>query len=143
MFALGLKVGPRHDDIHAMRRLLALSLIALVIPALALAAPEGKYSGKIKGDSTPNNVTFKVVGSKVKKFEVKSVTATCYPLTAVTVYVPEAKIKNNRFSRNYKPLPDDEHVVKLRGQFNGSTASGTIEGGPNCVYKAKWTAKRR
>ena len=125
-----------------MRRYISLSLIALAIPALALAAPAGKYSGKIKGDSTPKNVTFKVVGNKVKKFEVKSVTATCYPLTAVTVYVPEAKIRNNRFSRNYKPLPDDDHVVKLRGQFNGSKASGTVEGGPNCVYKAKWSASR-
>lgn len=126
-----------------MRRLTALSAIALVVPALALAAPEGKYSGKIKGDSTKDNVTFKVVGNKVKKFEVKSVTATCYPLTAVTVFVPEAKIrKDGSFSKNYKPLPDDDHVVKLRGKFTGGKASGTIKGGPNCVYDAKWSARK-
>lgn len=126
-----------------MRRLsLTFALTAAFLPALALAAPEGKYSGKVKGDSTPKNVTFKVVGNKVKKFEIDSVTATCYPLTAVTVFVPEAKIKNNKFSRNYKPLPDDDHVVKLRGSFDGGKASGTVEGGPNCVYKAKWTARK-
>jgi len=129
--------------LETMRRLSLAVLIALLAPAaLALSAPEGRYKGKVVGDPD-GDVTFKVVGKKVKKFKIDSVTATCYPLTAVTVFVPEAKIKNNRFSRNYKPLPDDEHVVKLRGRFNGSKASGTVEGGPNCVYKEKWTAKRR
>lgn len=125
-----------------MRRLAPIALVAFAATAaLALAAPEGRYKGHVVGDKS-GDVTFKVVGNKVKKFKIDSVTATCYPLTAVTVYVPEAKIKGNKFSRNYKPLADSEHVIKLRGKFDGSKASGTVEGGPNCVYKEKWTAKK-
>ena len=125
-----------------MRRLILIALVALAVPALALAAKEGKYKGKVVGDPS-GDVTFKVVGNKVKKFKIDSVTATCYPLTAVTVYVPSAKIKDNKFSRNYKPLPDDDHVIKLRGKFDGQKATGTVKGGPNCVYEEKWKASRR
>ena len=125
-----------------MRRLILISLIALTIPALALAAQEGKYEGHVVGDKD-GDVTFKVVGNKVKKFKIDSVTATCYPLTAVTVFVPSAKIRDNKFRRNYKPLPDDEHVIKLRGKFDGKKATGTVKGGPNCVYEEEWKATLR
>jgi len=125
-----------------MRRFILISLIALAIPALALAAQEGKYKGKVVGDPE-GDVTFKVVGKKVKKFKIDSVTATCYPLTAVTVFVPSAKIKDNKFRRNYRPDPDGEHVIKLRGKFDGQKANGTVKGGPNCVYQEEWRAKRQ
>ena len=125
-----------------MRRLILISLIALAIPALALAAQEGKYKGHVVGDKE-GDVTFKVEGKYVKKFKIDSVTATCYPLTAVTVFVPKARIKDNKFSRNYKPLPDDEHVIKLRGKFDGKKATGTVKGGPNCVYQEEWKATLR
>jgi hypothetical protein len=123
-----------------MRRLTLISLIALAVPALALAAQEGKYRGHVVGDPD-GDVTFKVVGRKVKNFKIDSVTATCYPLTAVTVFVPKARIRDNKFRRNYKPLEDDEHVIKLRGKFDGKKASGTVKGGPNCVYQEEWKAK--
>jgi hypothetical protein len=125
-----------------MRRLIVISLIALAIPALALAAKEGKYKGHVVGDKD-GDVTFKVEGKYVKKFKIDSVTATCYPLTAVTVFVPKARIRDNKFSRNYKPLADDEHVIKLRGKFDGKKASGTVKGGPNCVYQEEWKATLR
>jgi hypothetical protein len=125
-----------------MHRLAPIALIALVIPAIALAAPEGRYKGKVVGDRD-GDVTFKVVGNKVKKFKIDSVTATCYPLTAVTVYVPEARIRGNKFSRTYKPLADSEHRIKLKGSFDGAKARGTVEGGPNCVYRERWTARKR
>lgn len=125
-----------------MRRFTPIAVIALAVPAIALAAPAGKYKGKVVGDPS-GDVTFKVVGSYLKKFKIDSVTATCYPLTAVTVYVPSAKIKGNSFSRNYKPVADSEQRIKLKGRFNGSKASGTVEGGPNCQYKEKWTARKR
>ncbi len=38
---------------------------------------------------------------------------------------------------------DSEHRIKLRGSFDGSKARGIVEGGPNCVYKEKWTARKR
>jgi hypothetical protein len=123
-----------------MRRLILISLIALAIPALAFAAQEGKYKGKVVGDPE-GDVTFKVEGNKVKRFKIDSVTATCYPLTAVTVFVPKARIRDNKFRRNYRPDPDGEHVIKLRGKFDGQKASGTVKGGPNCVYEEEWKAK--
>ena len=125
-----------------MRRVTVIALIALVIPALALAAQEGKYKGKVVGDPD-GDVTFKVVGSKVKNFKIDSVTATCYPLTAVTVFVPSARIRDNKFSRNYRPDPDSEHVIRLRGKFEGNRATGTVKGGPSCVYQEEWRAKRQ
>jgi hypothetical protein len=125
-----------------MRRFILISLIALAVPALALAAQEGRYEGKVVGDPE-GDVTFKVEGKYVRKFKIDSVTATCYPLTAVTVFVPRARIRDNKFRRNYKPVPDDDHVIKLRGRFDGQKASGTVEGGPNCVYQEEWRAKRQ
>ena len=125
-----------------MRRVILISLIALAIPALALAAQEGKYKGKVVGDPE-GDVTFKVEGKYVRKFKIDSVTATCYPLTAVTVFVPKARIRDNAFRRNYRPDPDGEHVIKLRGRFDGQKASGTVKGGPNCVYEEEWRAKRQ
>ena len=126
-----------------MRRLALLVLLStLAAASLALAAPAGPYKGKVVGDDS-GDVTFKVVGNKVKKFKIDSVTATCYPLTAVTVYVPEAKIRNGAFSRTYRPEPTNEHRIKLKGRFDGAKARGSVEGGPNCVYKAKWTARMR
>jgi hypothetical protein len=120
----------------------ALIAVALAVPAVALAAPQGRYKGKVVGDSS-GDVTFKVVGNKVKNFKIDSVTATCYPLTAVTVFVPQARIKGSTFSRTYRPEPSSEHRIKLRGSFDGARARGIVEGGPNCVYKEKWTARKR
>jgi hypothetical protein len=125
-----------------MRRLTLAAAVALFVPALALAAPEGRYKGKVVGDSS-GDVTFKVVGNKLKNFKIDSVTATCYPLTAVTVFVPSVRIRGNSFSTTYRPEPSSEHRIKLRGSFDGAKARGTVEGGPNCVYKEKWTARKR
>ena len=72
-----------------MRRSTLVAVVALAIPALALAASEGRSKGKVVGDSD-GDVTFKVVGNKLKNFKIDSVTATCYPLTAFTVFVPSA-----------------------------------------------------
>lgn len=125
-----------------MRRTAIVAAAALAVPAIALAAPEGRYKGKVVGDSD-GDVTFRVVGNRVKNFKIDSVTATCYPLTAVTVFVPSARIRDNRFSRTYRPDPDSEHTIRLRGRFEGGRAAGTVKGGPNCVYEEKWRARKR
>ena len=125
-----------------MRRFALLVLIVLAVPAVALAVPQGRYKGKVVGDPS-GDVTFKVVGSKLKNFKIDSVTATCYPLTAVTVFVPSVRIKGNSFATTYRPEPSSEHRIKLRGRFDGSRVRGTVEGGPNCVYREKWTARKR
>ena len=124
-----------------MRRATVIVLIALALPALAFAAPAGKYRGKVVGDS--GKVTFRVVGNKLKKFTIDGVGATCPGgFTLVTVYVPEAKIKaDGTFYRRYKPVADADQKITLKGRFNGSRAKGTVKGGPLCVYKESWTAK--
>ena len=124
-----------------MRRAAAVATIAAVIPAIAFAAPAGKYKGKVVGDS--GKVTFRVVGNKVKKFTIDGVGATCpNGFTLVTVYVPEAKIRRDgSFYKRYQPVEDVDQKITLKGQFHGSKASGTVKAGPLCVYKEKWTAK--
>jgi hypothetical protein len=126
-----------------MRRLAALVLIAVSVPAaLALAAPEGKYSGKVKDDG--GKVKFKVDGNKVKKFEIDGVYANCYGGgMLISVHVPSAKIKDNKFRKRYVPDPEVEFHVILKGSFNGSKASGSVKGEGVCGYEEKWSAKKK
>lgn len=122
-------------------RLVALAVVAMLFPALAIAAPEGKYKGGVVGDS--GKVSFKVEGSKVKRFEIDGVYADCYGGgQLVTVFVPSAKIKNNSFRTTYIPDEESDFMVTLEGRFNGSKASGTVLGEGVCGYEEKWTAKK-
>ena len=130
---------------HLMRprRIVAAAVLAalLLAPAFATGAKEGKYKGKVVGDS--GKVSFKVDGSKVKKFEIDGVYADCYGGgQLVTVFVPKAKIKNNRFEKRYVPDPSSDFHVILKGKFNGSQASGTVKGEGVCGYEEEWTAKK-
>jgi hypothetical protein len=125
-----------------MRRLAATALVALAIPAMALAAQEGRYKGKVVGDS--GKVSFKVAGNKVKNFKIDGVYANCYGGgMLMSVYVPSARIRNNRFKRTYQPDPDSEFHVILRGRFSGGRATGTVKGEGLCGYEEKWTARKR
>ena len=125
-----------------MRRLALGALVVLVLPALALAAPEGKYRGKVTDDS--GKVSFRVDGNKVKKFTIDGVYANCYGGgMLMSVYVPAAKIRGNRFSKTYRPEPDSEFHVILKGRFDGGKASGTVKGEGLCGYEEKWTARKR
>ena len=122
-------------------RVVTLAIAALLIPAVALAAPEGNYKGTVTGDS--GKVKFKVDGSKVKKFEIDGVYADCYGGgQLITVFVPQAKIKNNSFKTTYIPDPESDFMVTLEGKFNGSKASGTVLGEGVCGYEDEWTAKK-
>ena len=122
-------------------RLAALAAVAMLLPAVALAAPEGKYRGSVVGDS--GKVSFKVDGSKVKKFEIDGVYADCYGGgQLVTVFVPSAKIKNNSFKTTYIPDDSADFQVTLEGRFNGSKANGTVLGEGVCGYEEEWTAKK-
>ena len=123
-----------------MGRLITTSLIALAIPAAALAATEGKYSGKVVDDS--GKVTFKVDGRKVKKFKIDGVYADCYGGgMLVSVFVPSAKIKDNgTFRKRYVPDPDSDFHVILKGHFDGKKASGKVTGEGVCGYEERWKA---
>ena len=122
-------------------RLGAAILAVALVPTFAFGATEGKYKGKVVGDS--GKVSFKVDGSKVKKFEIDGVYADCYGGgMLVSVYVPSAKIKGKSFSATYVPDPEVEFHVILKGTFSGSKASGTVEGEGVCGYEEEWTAKK-
>ena len=122
-------------------RMLTLAIAALLLPAVALAAPEGTYKGTVVGDS--GKVKFKVDGSKVKKFEIDGVYADCYGGgQLMTVFVPSAKIKSNSFKTTYIPDQESDFMVTLEGEFKGSKASGTVLGEGVCGYEEEWTAKK-
>ena len=126
-----------------MSRLFAVAAActALIVPAFASGADEGKYKGGVVGDS--GKVSFKVVGSKVKKFEIDGVYADCFGgQMLISVFVPTAKIKNNRFEATYVPDSTADFQVTLKGKFKGSKASGTVEGEGDCGYAEEWTAKK-
>jgi hypothetical protein len=124
-----------------MRRLAVIVAIAAVVPALALAAPAGRYAGRTEGGG---KVTFKVSGGKVRGFRVASVVAICPSgLTQIQAYVPAARIRNGRFYRRYTPIRSVDQNVTLRGRFRGGKASGTVKGGPTCVYSQSWRARKR
>ena len=127
---------------EAMRSYAALGLVLLAVPALAFAAKEGDYKGKVVGDRSAD-VTFRVKGKFVKAFAIDSVSASCGALTSVTVFVPEARIRDNNFRRRYTPVKGIDQKIRLRGSFDGKKASGTIRGGPTCVFKEEWAARRR
>ena len=124
-----------------MRTLVLTLLLALALATAAAAAPGGKYKGKVVDDS--GKVSFKVVGKKIKKFEIDGVYANCgfSGGMLMTVYVPSAKIKGNKFKARYVPDPDSDFHVILKGRFNGSKASGSVKGEGICGYEEKWTAK--
>jgi len=93
--------------------------------------------------SDTSAVSFKVDGDKVKKFAIDGVYADCYGGgMLISVYVPSAKIKNNRFSQRYVPDPDSDFHVILEGRFKGSKVSGTVVGEGVCGFEEKWTAKK-
>lgn len=126
---------------HARRGVAAAVFAALLVPAFAVGAEEGKYKGKVVDDS--GKVSFKVDGTNVKKFEIDGVYADCYGGgQLITVFVPKAKIKNNRFSKRYVPDPESDFHVILEGRFKGEKASGTVTGEGVCGYEEEWTAKR-
>ncbi len=137
----------RSDRVTKPRRVVAAAALAVfLVPALAVGAEEGKYKGKVVGDS--GKVSFSVAASKRKllKFTIDGVGATCPGgFQLVTVYVPSARITSaGRFAAKYKPVAGVDQTVKLSGRFATKTkATGTVEAGPLCVYKEKWTAVKR
>ena len=126
----------------ASRPLAAAAVSAiLILPALAAGAEEGKYKGTVVGDS--GKVSFKVDGSKVKKFKIDGVYADCYGGgQLITVFVPSAMIKCKTFETSYVPDPSADFHVILKGRFKGSKATGTVEGEGVCRYEEEWTANR-
>jgi hypothetical protein len=147
----------RHATLAALVALLALA------PAAMAAPSSGRYAGKLfsfdRSDKTPykgTKVSFKAGGGKVSKFSVSIAPVYCVDvfdftnsgIQLTTIYVPSAKIKGSRFSREYKVKDKDGSLlgtVTLKGAFRGaSRASGTIKTQySNCSGTFRWSAKRK
>ncbi len=131
------------------RKLVALlAAFVLVLPVVATAAAPsaGKYRGKVVDDS--GKVSFSVAANKRKllKFKIDGVGATCPSgFMLITVSVPSARVTAaGRFSAKYKPVANIDQTIRLAGRFVTKTrAVGTVRGGPLCVYREKWTARKR
>ena len=125
-----------------------LAASALALPAMAgAAAPSaGKYRGKVVRDSGKVSFSVSRTGRTLLKFTIDGVGATCSGgFQLVTVDVPKARITAaGRFSAKYKPVKGADQTVALSGRFATRTrATGIVKGGPLCVYREKWTARKR
>ena len=129
-----------------VRRLspLVLCLLALAVPALAMAAPAGSYKGQataMDGKFKYGKVTFKVKGSTIRDLRIEGVTTSgCGGFK--DVIVPKLTITGNRFSGTYKPVPGVDDKITVKGSFSGSRATATFKEGPTCVNRGRFTAKR-
>jgi len=128
-----------------LRLLLPVMLLAaLAVPALALAAPAGKYKGQATaqdGKFRYGKVTFTVKGSSIRNLTIRGVTTSgCGGFKDVVV--PSLKIRGSSFSGTYKPVKGVDDKITVKGSFKGSKASGTFKEGPACVNRGRFTAKR-
>ncbi len=129
-----------------IRLLLALALACLVAPALAgAAARSGAWTGQATskdGDFKYGKVTFRVRGATIRNLKIEGVTVSgCGGYK--TIFVPRATIRGTRFSAVYKPLPDVDDTIIVRGTISGTRAKGTFSEGPTCVGAGKFTARAR
>ena len=130
-----------------IRLLVALALACLVaVPAVALAAAkQGAWTGQATStdsDFKYGKVTFRVSGSTIRNLKIEGVTVSgCGGYK--TVFVPRARIRGTKFSATYKPVPDVDDTIIVRGTISGRTAKGTFSEGPACVGKGKFTARAK
>ena len=124
--------------------LVSISLGAVAVDAVA-AARAGAWRGQATskdGSFKYGKVTFRVRGSTIRDLKIESVTVSgCGGMK--TIFVPRARISGTRFSATYKPLPDVDDEIKVRGTISGRTARGTFSEGPLCGGEGKFTARAR
>jgi nitrous oxidase accessory protein NosD len=131
-------------------RLMVIAALASVAAATAAidagaAARAGKWTGQATSTDTSfkyGKVTFTVRGSTIRNLKIESVTVSgCGGMK--TIFVPRLTIKGSKFSGSYKPVPDVDDVIIVRGTISGRSAKGTFSEGPTCVGKGKFTARAR
>jgi hypothetical protein len=121
---------------------------ALSAGSASASPPNGSWKGTLDGGR--GTVEFTVSGNQVTEFVAHGKYGTLHcggnaysgPSTSsATVYVPSADISGDTFSGT--ATHDGGETDTLNGQFNGSTASGTVEQhvDPNCgTGELHWTA---
>jgi hypothetical protein len=132
------------------RLVLVLSLLGLIaLGGTAVQASAAARAGAWRGQATSKDgsfkygkVSFRVRGSTIRNLEIESVTMSgCGGMK--TIVVPRLRIRGTRFSASYKPVPDVDDTIIVRGTIKGGTARGTFSEGPLCVGEGKFTARAR
>jgi nitrous oxidase accessory protein NosD len=129
---------------------LAAALLAGGLVALSdadAAARAGRWTGQATSkdsDFKYGKVSFRVRGRTIRDLKIESVTVSgCGGLGMKTISVPRLTIKGTRFSGSYRPVPDVDDVIIVRGTISGSRARGTFSEGPLCVGEGRFTARAR
>ena len=129
-----------------------LIVVRLLLGSLATtdalaAARAGAWRGQATSKNTDfkyGKVTFRVKGSYIRDLKIESVTVSgCGGLGMKTVFVPKVRIKGTRFSASYRPVPDVDDIIIVRGTIKGRSAKGTFSEGPLCEGEGKFTARAR
>jgi|SRR3712207_5763917 len=130
------------------RRLTVIALLCLLTVAVAVAeaAPQaGAWRGQATSMDTDfkyGKVSFRVVGNTIRNLKIEGVTTTgCGGFK--DVFVPKLTIKGTKFSGSYKPVPDVDDVIIVRGTITSRSAKATFSEGPTCQNKGRFTAKPR
>jgi hypothetical protein len=127
-----------------------LSMVAVIaLGAMAVDASGKARAGSWKGQATSKDGTFKygkvsfrVRGSFIRNLEIESVTVSgCGGMKSIVV--PKLRIRGNRFSGSYEPVPGVDDIIIVRGTISGRSARGTFTEGPTCQGEGKFTARAR
>ena len=124
-------------------------LVSIASGAVAADASASARAGAWRGQATSTDtsfkygkVTFRVSGKTIRNLKIESVTVSgCGGMK--TIVVPKLTIKGTKFSGSYKPVPDVDDTIIVRGTISGTSAKGTFSEGPVCVGKGKFTARAR
>lgn len=122
-------------------------LLSIALGAVAVDAVAAARTGAWRGQATSKDssfkygkVSFRVRGAFIRDLKIESVTVSgCGGMK--TIFVPRARIRGSRFSATYKPVPDLDDTIIVRGTISGRSARGTFSEGPLCVGEGKFTAR--
>ena len=130
-----------------MKKHLILLILTFVcsITVASSAYAASKWEGtstNLKGDFRYGKVSFTLEGKTIKNFIVEGVTTSgCGNYKSVVV--PKMKVKGNKFSAYYTPIPGINDVIIVTGTIKGNSASGTFSEGPLCSNSGKFKAKKK
>jgi hypothetical protein len=83
-----------------------------------------------------------VKGSTIRNLKIEGVTVSgCGGYK--TIVVPRLRIRGTRFSGSYKPVPDVDDVIIVRGTITSRRARATFSEGPTCQGEGRFTARPR
>lgn len=110
-------------------------------PVYAASKWEGRATN-MAGDFRYGKVTFTLQGNTMKNFIIEGVTTNgCGGYKSVIV--PRIKVRGNRFSAKYVPIPGIDDTIVVNGTFRGKKVTGLFAEGPLCQNKGKFSATKK